>query len=263
LIGNLPPIFNIENSRDITIAFRAIALIYYAAVGYHLILQKRISIGLFGVAYVAFWLMYSARILFETTQRPETLGRPDYEYYLYPFFITLIPSLFCYCRYSIGEALIAGKLLLALLIVDALVINVTYFTVSVVTITESERIQFALETINPITIGHLGLTLVLLSVALFSRVASSYRISLGVGAALGFWLLIASASRGAMLSFVGVAGVYWAIKIWRSLRRKFVFETASLAVLATILMVLPVWLAGYVAGLRRWEPGGGHYCVAR
>jgi len=246
LIAVLPPIFRLENSRDVTVAFRAIALIYYIAVGYQLSIQKRFSFGLFGTAFVVFWLLYSARILFETTQRPETLVREPYEYYLYPFFVTLIPSIFSYSRYTIQEALIAGKLLLYILIADGIAISLTYFTVSVVTLAESERAQFALSTINPITVGHLGLTLGLMAVAMFTKIPASYRVWIGWAGVLGFWLLIASASRGALVSFAVVAGVFWATKIRRSIKNKFVMEATMMMVVAAILIVAPIWLAGYV-----------------
>lgn len=239
LVSPLPLLLSVE-SRTVSILFRVAALLYCLAVGYHYFVRRRISLGRFGKTYLLFWAMYSARLIYETIAEPESLGRPVYEYYLFAFFVTLIPSLTCYLRLNKEEALIAGKILWVMCVIASSGVVGIYLMGDV---GQVELGRFSLETLNAITAGHLGLTLFFMSVTLYSLLSTRFRWLALVTAATGLALMGVSNSRGAFMSFLVVLGTFYvisAVRIFRTgaLKTITILSLSSVAILTLSVPIL-------------------------
>lgn len=241
LVSSLSPLLSIE-SRDVSILFRAVALLYSLAVGYHFFVKRRIRLGIFGSAFLFFWVMYSARLVFDTVVNPESLGRPIEEYYIFAFLVTLIPSLACYARLSAKEVLLAGKILWLMCLIAAGGVVATYLIIG----GEGQSPRFELETLNPISVGHLGVTLIIMSVTLFPLLSLRFRwVALGaIGG--GLVLVGVAASRGPIVSFLVALGIFYVISVIHALRAQALRSMVALSLLGIVLFVLPVFLFGYI-----------------
>lgn len=200
LISVLSVIFSVEG-RGISIGYRACALLYSVSAGVYLFKHRRLSLGLFGAAYLIFWLMYSGRLVTETLFRFEELSQPIADYYLFAYLVTFIPSLVCFVRFTSKEAYFSGMALWGLCLFASVSIVATYLMVGS---GEAVQFRFSLRTLNPISMGSLGATLALLSVFLLRGQQRTLRTMAVIGGSLGLSILLIAASRGAIIAFVSV-----------------------------------------------------------
>lgn len=242
LVSPLPLLFATE-SRNVSVLFRVISLLYCLAVGYHYLVRGRIRLGRFGKFYLLFWGMYSARLVFESINNPESLGRPVSEYYLFAFVITLIPSLVCYVELEAEEALVAGKSIWVMCSIATMGVVGAYLLGDR---GQVEVGRFSLETLNPITVGHLGLTLFFMSATLYSRLSHRFRlVALGT-ATIGLAVMGAASSRGAFMSFLVVVGTFYAIMTFRIFAKRSLKAIIILSLSSIILLTLSVPVLRYI-----------------
>ena len=200
LISVLSVIFSIEG-RGISIGYRACALLYVVSAGVYLLKQRRLSLGLFGVAYLIFWLMYSGRLVAETLFRFEDLSHPIADYYLFAFLVTLLPSLVCFVRLTRKEASFSGTALWALCFFASAGILATYFLIGS---GGAMQFRFSLRTLNPISMGQIGATLALMSVFLIRSRERIVKTAAAFGGVVGLSILLVAASRGPIIAFLSV-----------------------------------------------------------
>lgn len=238
LISFIPLLLSVENT-SISVPFRALSLLYILVIGYYYLTKRKIKINIFGYLYLLFWLMYSIRIFNETLFNSETLGRSVSEYYLFAFFVTFIPSIVYYVKLNKEEILIAGKILWIICIIAAIGIIISYIIGATIENGASETARFSIDTLNPISMGHLGLTLLIMSVFVYSKLSGKLKFLALFTAILGFILMSVAASRSALIAAIIIFGIFYLILFFRRMKRNPLIAMIIPLILITIIMLAP------------------------
>lgn len=205
IVSFLPELLG-ASSRSVTVPFRGLylllGLIIFLRAGRYSRLYQGPGWYLFG----GFWLAYMARLLADIVYFPVDLRLPGAEYFLYAIGVTLIPTLAFFVRISPA---IARKSFLwtvggmALASAGAAIYNLRAIGSSFVRV-------YGNEALSPITLGHIGVSLVLLvGYALLTPEMRSRRwlVSAMALVPLGILCLALSASRGPLLALVLCIGL--------------------------------------------------------
>lgn len=241
LVAPLPWLLAIEG-REISIIFRASALVYFLAVGYYLVARGRIRLGMFGLGYLTFWCVYTARLIFEALTNSE-LQRPISEYFIFAYLVTLIPSLVCYVRFDRDEALAAGKIVWSMCFVAAGGVIAAYAAGAV---ENAGLTRFSLERLDPISVGHLGLTLFGVSVTLRSGLSRRVKWVALASAGIGLGLMGVAASRGPIVSFLVIAGILYLISVVGMFRTPAPKSIVAVAVISIVMVTAPIPILKYI-----------------
>jgi len=188
-----------------------------------------------------FWTMYVARMVADTVVFPQELSLPRGEYFLYGLGTTFIPMLALFARPTEATLRLAIRLLIGMgfvALTAVLYIGARLVTSGEITLAASSG-RFELLTLDPISLGHVGVALATASVATLriSPSRSSWRSApLLAAVALGVAGAGMSASKGPLLALLLNMG--WLILLdWRKGNRR----RATLA--AVILPTLGLQLA--------------------
>lgn len=161
-----------------------------------------------------FWVFYILRIYADTTVVPGVLSKPSDYYWIFAIGGCFLPALGLWAFRSESSIDKAFEFAVPMMAVAGLVVAVLG-GVAVVSDTgaEYDSGRLRLEVLNPISLGHLGGSLAILSgwgVAVLrgggGRVAGRAVCSFGV--VLGIYLLLASASKGPIVAFLIVILVF-------------------------------------------------------
>jgi len=206
--------------------------------------------GWYWLPLLWFWTAYVLRLLDDTIFRASELSRPPQDYWIWAIGASLIPALALLTKARLDAYRQAYQLSLAMLSVAAILAVVLGGTVTVSQVSgvvyDTGRLH--LESLNPISLGHLGVSLFLLSLWRFvspgeKSTTLAHLLSL-VGAALGLYLTLAAASRGPIVALLGVLLFYALVRHPRHAWK-------PLALLAAIALI------GYIVALRL--EGSGHF----
>lgn len=157
----------------------------------------------------AFWAIYLMRMFWDTNDSNVYLGLEGWEYWAWGIGACLLPAMALMTirsRLAIDYALLLS---LGLMLISGVVVaNVgsTFSETSLGNIVDTGRLQLA--SLNPISVGHLGLSLCILSFWCLKEPLSltswPRRLVSIAGIALGIYLILASASRGPILALIAV-----------------------------------------------------------
>jgi hypothetical protein len=238
-ISNIPTLLDIQ-SRLYGITLRAVILLFSIFILFFVgIKRKRLHSGILSPFLAVFWALYVARLVADTLVMPVYLSRPSLEYFAYSFGSCLIPMLALMVPVSTETTrraltLTYGLLLAAiiLVLVNTLVLNLdqTYWPVTG---------RLGTEALNPISLGHVATTLVVLSsYTLTINHSLSTRIVIAnfISILIGLVTLVLAASRGPLLAFV-VTELVLVLSVF--MRR----EKTRLNILAALLIITLTVLA--------------------
>ena len=201
LASGIPPLIGLDE-RAASVPYRAFALAWTILV---LALVARRRMHYRGAAWfplLVFWTLYSLRIASDTVFAPIDLARPPSEIILWAYGTCLLPTLALFA--SPGErALRRGAqvtfVFCALATVGALYVNYRELSLGISSAYSTGRL--ATNTLNPVSLGHLGISLALLSVYFLPKQTWLVRIGLAGLASLGLFTAAVSGSRGPLLAF--------------------------------------------------------------
>lgn len=170
--------------------------------------------GWYWVPLLWFWGAYLARLLDDTIFRSATLSRPPQDYWIWAVGASLIPALALLTKTKPDAYRLAYRLLFPMLSIAAALAAFLGGTAVMSPISglarDTGRLQ--LESLNPISLGHLGVSLLLLSLWRLilggEKVAPRARMLAVAGSALGIYLTVAAASRGPIVSLISVLVFY-------------------------------------------------------
>lgn len=244
IVAACSSILGIEN-RPISIAVRAVILVLVAfAVIVWLPRGIKRENLFFWAAWWVFWFAYILRLLVDSMLNPAALRLPLSEYFVFTVGVCLLPS----TAAALGDTRINAKLILNKLIwagALGMTLNLLFifFSGGGIGIDTAETLRVESEVLNPIAIGHLGVSIFLL---VFWRFSNSGSIHFGTGSLLLISLLIAvagiisSASRGPLLALVIALGVYAMV-----LPRYFFSKAILALIFAGALLVIYFFAQGY------------------
>lgn len=164
--------------------------------------------GWFWVPFALFWGAYVLRLLADTVFPMRSLSRPSEDYWIWAIGACLIPTVALLAKEKTDAYPLAYRLSLAMLFTAASLAAVFGDTVLTSQLSgvvyDSGRLQ--LESLNPISLGHLGVSLLLLtlwrSVSQRENSTRAMRTVTLAGSALGLYLTVAAASRGPIISLI-------------------------------------------------------------
>lgn len=194
--------------RGIVLGLSCVLLVM-AVVRNHTALSK----NNFLLFFLLFWIVYVLRLFYETSFRPSLLAKDPRDYWIWAIGTCLIPALALLVKVKNEAFQTAYRWsLLFLLFSSCLII----FSGNTSSLSSSGIIQdigrFNTESLNPITIGHIGLSLMLLMIWFFLQQTKGFslkkRLLVFAGIFLGLYLVISSASRGPIVTFFVVILFY-------------------------------------------------------
>lgn len=174
--------------------------------------KVRVSRGAFWLPLIIFWISYLLRIYINTTDDPGNLSRSPSEYWVWSVGACLIPMLGLLTYPGSSRNYLATSYRLSLLVLT--------FAAVLVALTGSgsyskagmtyELGRLNIASLNPISVGHLGASLLLLSMWPLVHQASQvyWKALYGLLGLLGLYLLLAAASRGPLLALIIVILFY-------------------------------------------------------
>lgn len=203
LASTLPLLLGVE-SRVVSIPFRALVLGLAVMLIGKGMLRERVQWNWPLAAFTVFWLVYVWRLATDTLFEPKLLRLQGWEYWLYAMGVCYLPSLAAQFRREPGGASevafpLAVRVALAACIA---VLWIGIHTVLSGDITSLLKGRLTSETLNPISLGHLGASLLLLcAFGLYQDHLTRGRSLLySFGAAVGILTALLSASRGPLVA---------------------------------------------------------------
>lgn len=201
------------DSRTLTIPFRAILAFSSAiAVLGFLLRRPRFRLSIFWLAWFSFWAIYLARLLLDGRLNPDALQLPEWEYWVYAVGVSMLPAMAVGTRGGISDdARTMNRLILAGIAAILLTMAVLHVNYGLdLSSLSSAFLRAETETLNPIALGHLAATCIIVSLCgLLAKQTGRTKWFPIYFAALFFGVLglIMSGSRGPVLSLVVVFAV--------------------------------------------------------
>jgi hypothetical protein len=194
-------------SRQISIGLRALIVALACWVCWRASVQGKWYRGAWLLPLAGFWTIYIGRLLADTAVFPATLGKAYSEYWLFGIGACFVPMLACLVLPSRATLRLAHRVTWVLMFAATsavLLSNVLNPALQFQFAYDTGR--FALENLDPISFGHLGVSLALLSAhGLVDRSRGIPRVLLVMGGLVGLLGTALSASRGPMISLVAGA----------------------------------------------------------
>lgn len=170
--------------------------------------------GLFWIPLIVFWFAYLLRIYVDTSFDMKVLSRDVNDYWYWAVGACFVPMLGMLTYQKINYFIKSYKVCLAMLILASFLVAflgtgsyTNEFGISV----DIGRLN--IKSLNPISVGHLGLSLILLSIWPFiyaGKLSFGYKKIVNIAAGLlGLYLLLASASRGPLITLIFVLVFYF------------------------------------------------------
>jgi len=231
LIATVPVALDLGN-RLFTVPFRALVLALSLWVVVRAAREGELYTGVLWLPLTVFWLLYTGRILWDTLINPVPLGYPASEYFLYALGTCFVPMLAFFARPN--DATLSLALRLTTTGCAVAVLAVAFIAARLVLAGNIGTIitgRLELRTLNPISFGHLGTSLIIVSLFQFRARPRSPASVLALTAALILGILAVglSASKGPILALA--AGLVLLMLLdWRS-GRPFRAVTAGVLIL--------------------------------
>jgi O-antigen ligase len=234
LVAPLPLILNVD-SREISIPYRGfflgLALMVIVAV-----IRRRDSFyfGRFWWVFWLFWGIYITRLFADTIVSPMPLRLPIEEYYLQVFGLVLFPTIAFFAVLKPEECRLA---IFATLIVSVLACLANYY-LAIDVLLSGSIYRLGTETLNPISFGYLGATVVLLASFALLRLSLQGlqgKIFMLCSIAIGLLAVGLAGSRGPLAALV----ITILVLLVYTLRQ----NTARRAAALTVFLVVFAWIA--------------------
>ena len=203
------PTFVAVDSRLASLTFRALYLALSIGILVRNLRQRAVYDRAAWFPIALFWILYTARIVWDTQFHSSSLSLNPPDYFIWAFGTCFVPMLaFFGFADDTTLDLAASTTLITATIATALALFVSYkaLTSGVSATYATGRLET--ETLNPISLGHLGASTAILSFVFFARWHGSKRLLLVLACAVGLFAVVASASRGPLLALVVVAVVW-------------------------------------------------------
>ncbi|ASQ89836.1 hypothetical protein CHL67_01895 [Prosthecochloris sp. GSB1] len=233
LIAPFSAWFDIPN-RTLSVPFRGlVAILSLALILRRAVITRHWTVNYFWFLWWLFWGFYVLRIFFDAWFYPEVLRLPLGEYLLYAVGVTFVPA----TALSFGISPQHLRPLLRWLFYVAFA--AAFLNLSQLVLDSPQKGLSALfagrkytDTMNPIWLGHLGVTLMILGVcAFFSLRSTAYeRPVFAAAVVFGGLMLIMSASKGPLLSFLVILPLFILLAL-RGMDRKAVLGVVGTGVL--------------------------------
>jgi hypothetical protein len=208
-IAPIPALFDAP-SRYASVPLRVIVV---TAAGFiivrHLLSRSSLPSGWFWFPFFGFWLLFSARVLVDDILNPAALRLTSSEYLMMGIGMCALPALAVALRAS---AITFDRALGWLWAIGSFALGANLWLLAREVASDGVAVLFMsrqfTETLNPISFGALGASLVLSSVWSYvnQRTGSGvFRFTRGLALLLGFMAVVASASRGPLFALIVVA----------------------------------------------------------
>ena len=241
-VAALSSIFGFDNRLG-SIAFRLalIAVCFTILLRLRLTHPKRARIGIW-FPLMFFWMLYLARVVWDAYLASNPLSREPYFYLVFALGSCLIPMMAFMVGLRTNERMLDRAREATVFMVTAASAAVLWvFYNSTQLQLSTQRMQ--LDALNPISVGHLGGSLVILSIFCLFQGRKRLRNQLVYWVALpiGMVLLVSSASRGPVLATALALGAYAMARLGS--RRGLIS-----ALFIGVFFVGGAWLASFVEG---------------
>jgi hypothetical protein len=221
IVASMAVLLGLDNSLA-AFGFR-IVLLLASVVLIAAIVTNRVRVyrGWVWVPILVFWLFYLLRLMLDTKILVPNLSRAPTEYWMWAVGGCLVPTLALMAKPDAPTTKIAPRVILrvtAIAVVLVLVAMAMEMASGISRVLETGRLE--IHTLNPISAGHLGGTLVLISLYSFFRDGQWRRSKWGRPALLvlvlaGLTLVVLSGSRGALGATAICATVFGISKMRR------------------------------------------------
>jgi hypothetical protein len=206
LVAGLSEYLDVPN-RLLSVPFRMVVLtLSFVAIMAFATRSKKHGVHYFWVVWWTFWVLYLSRMVIDNALNPDALKIPFLEYILYGVGVTLLPAMALSFR---GSSALSNRpvWLMILLGVLGVVVNlwIIFFERDLGGILDFMTARAETESLNPISIGHMGVTVVILCLwTYFTRTKRSmWRAVVLIACGLiGLGGLAASGSRGPALALI-------------------------------------------------------------
>jgi O-antigen ligase len=198
------------------------------------------------IAVGSFWVLYSLRIIYSTLLSLEPLSRSSADYYMWAFGACFLPMLAAARSVPNADSLTSAFRFTYGLLFCAVVLAAVFGSSMVATqasdLENTGRLR--LEMLNPISLGHLGVTLAVFSVWQLMHKEKGIKKTwrgdslLATGILLGFYIMVAANSRGPIIA---ACCCFLFIIAGSSLRRKSV-----MLLMGACIVILSFPLAAYL-----------------
>ncbi len=217
LIATVPVALGFGN-RLITVPFRGLVLVLSIWVVVGAARRRELYTGVLWLPLAVFWALYTGRLLLDTLIDPVPLGYPGGEYFLYALGTCLVPMLAFFVRPNDATLALAVRLTTAMSAIA--VLTVSYVATRLVLAGDIGTIitgRLELRTLNPISFGHLGVSLIIVSLSQLREAPRGHAraIALLAAAMLGVVATGLSASKGPILA-VAISLILLLLLDWRS-----------------------------------------------
>jgi hypothetical protein len=205
------------------------------------------NVSLTTIFYLSFWSLYVIKLFMVTLEAGITNSHMELkEYWTWAILICALPSM---AVLTIKNPVVFDKLLKALVCslafsVVGVLLNGSFWAIDDVSGDSVYTGRFSLPALNPISIGHLGLTF-LITMMWLSKSCKNIgpRFLVLVGGSLGVLLIILSASRGPLISGFIVCTFYVMSRSRFPIRKIFLYSLLITFVLLVFVKVHPQYLA--------------------
>lgn len=236
IVAAISEFLDIENQL-ISVPYRALILTFSTLIIISILLRKNLKLNAFWIVWWAFWALYLARLFVDGRLNSEALKLEEWEYWLWAVGVALVPAAALGSKYV---SCIHNKtlVLITVLGVVGIVANlcIIYTEQNLLNVSDLIAIRAETKVLNPITLGHLAVTtLVLSGFRLLSKekprvIAFAFYSLAGVISLLG---LLSSSSRGPVLSLLLVI-IF--IMITGMRKRNLLYAVAILVVLCLAVL---------------------------
>jgi O-antigen ligase/polysaccharide polymerase Wzy-like membrane protein len=241
LVSAFPVLLDVP-SRIFSIPFRALMLLLSLFVLLRLVTgAARVYRGLFWVLFVLFWIFYSLRFASDTVIAPIPLAFPASEYFLFVYGMCLVPTLAFMAQPSVTQLITSAKATLVLSCIACVgAVTAIWFGITSGATQALEAARLQSETLDPISLGHLGASIVLLAVYLAlneKRVAARGILTLVI---IGGLVCVALASsRGPVLSLACAMLLMFGIRFFR---RPSLQQVVALVGIVVLVFLIFYWV---------------------
>jgi O-antigen ligase len=221
-------------STDIVIIARMLVLVISLVLIAAGLASRRFPSNAPFLLFLLFFAVYTMRLAHDTVYVPHLLGRASYMYWAFAIGASFVPALALalYARYlDINRLYHPLMLLSAVVMLLALRAGGTEMLGSAGDIVETGRLR--LESLNPISLGHVGASVVVLAywrARMLEKDLSGMLASLALGA-LGLYVIFATGSRGPLVAMILAIAFFEAVKGGRA---AILLAIAAMPLLATL-----------------------------
>jgi O-antigen ligase len=219
LVSGLPLVLGVD-SRVASVPYRALVLLYSVALFVIVsIVHRRAYRGLYWFPFILFWVLYILRLFLDIVFLPVALRLTPAEYFAYSLGMCMMTGIVMLMRVDHDTLRLAFRATFAFVVVaclTALYLNIAAILSGDLSSLQHMRLQS--ETLNPVGLGNLGVSLMLLSmfILLHRRPRSVFAtLALLALVLVGLATTGMAASRGPVLAFVLALPVL----VWLGIRR--------------------------------------------